>query len=303
MLVGEGNVDKTALINRMIGKLTCDVKIAAANSNGRWTEHPTRGREYDGSNLILSLVDFGGHFILNSILQQFLTFCGVYVVVFNILDILDENRREEALSKLEFWINTIVMYSHVPETGKIAPIFLVGTHHDSTSNPVDHKCISDAIDGRLRYDIACPIVYENNDLCFFPVGNCSSQQADAFADLTNKIEDAIDDVKEVRPLSWLSALDELVATKKSYLTLGEVASVAKSNGVEEEAVFLFLSFLNKMGMVLWLDETGLRDVVIFDFIAFFVEPVSLILRSDIYKSTDKQDTIQKFCKNNGILIE
>jgi len=72
MLVGEGRVGKTALCRSLMGKpfihtestvglnqLTCDVKLSISN-DGRWTKHLTRGSD---SNLIFSLIDFGGHFI------------------------------------------------------------------------------------------------------------------------------------------------------------------------------------------------------------------------------------------------
>ena len=49
---------------------------------------------------------------------------------------------------------------------------------------------------------------------------------------------------------------------KSFLALKEASDIAISNGVEQDAMPLLLSFLNRMGEVLWLDEEGLRDVVI-----------------------------------------
>ena len=59
-LVGEGRGGKTALCNSMMGKpfeetestvgltqLTCDIRRAAATSDGRWTEHKKPEREYE----------------------------------------------------------------------------------------------------------------------------------------------------------------------------------------------------------------------------------------------------------------
>ena len=86
-----------------------------------------------------------------------------------------------------------------------------------------------------------------------------------------------DYVKEPRPLPWLKALDGLMATKKSYLPMTELTSIAIANGVEKDVISIFFYFLNELGLVLWLDDEGLRDVVILDIISFFVEPATRIL--------------------------
>ena len=98
--------------------------------------------------------------------------------------------------------------------------------------------------------------------------------------MMSKIENTLiedDYVNAPRPFTWLKALDELMATKKSYLTFNEASSIALDNGVEKDAIPLFLRFLNDMGMVLWLNEDGLRDVVILDIITSFVDPATRII--------------------------
>ena len=52
------------------------------------------------SNLILSLFDLGGQAEFNIIHHLFLTSYGVYIVVFNMVDILDDNKREQSLNEL-----------------------------------------------------------------------------------------------------------------------------------------------------------------------------------------------------------
>ena len=118
----------------------------------------------------------------------------------------------------------------------------------------------------------------------------------------SKIENTLiedDYVNAPRPFTWLKALDELMATKKSYLTFNEASSIALDNGVEKDAIPLFLRFLNDMGMVLWLNEDGLRDVVKLDIITSFVEPATRIICNDISKTTEStvhHKEIQKYFK-------
>ena len=428
MLVGEGRAGKTALCNSMMGKpfeetestvglteLTCDVRRAAATSDGRWVEHTKPEREYeagvaqlvrnmdlldpaetellhqrdnDGSNplfdpvddgasdkeqynpdeniresaiesrsesspfstgtvgnnnispfksdvslvmkylaevkvsdadLILSLFDFGGQSVFNIIHHLFLTSYGVYVAVFNMVSMLDHDKRESSLNVLSFWIKSIYVHTLNMVNQKMAPVFFVGTHKDKVKDPAKHKEISDIIRERFEHHMSWPSIVENNDLCFFPVNNRiskpnsiyeslaqtlfnRSQQDDVILNLLDRIESVVkeaDYVKEPRPLTWLKALDELLAAKKSFLSITEVSSIAIICGVEQGSLSVFLTFLNEMGVVLWLDEEGLRDVVILDIINFFVEPVTLIICNHISKPSDgtiHHRDIQEVCR-------
>ena len=262
------------------------------------------------NNLILSLLDFGGQSVFNIIHHLFLTSYGIYVVVFNMVDILDDDKREQSLSEMSFWINSIVMHTRDVMSGKIPPVFLVGTHKDDVNDTANFERISQIIEERFRYNIGWPYIQEyrnsiaNYSLYFFPVNNKEGLHDDIVADLKSAIEDVVKEADYVivpRPLTWLKALDEFMATKKSYLPMTEVTSIAIANGVEEDAVHVFLTFLNEMGVVLWLDEEGLRDVVILDIITFFVEPVTLIICNHISKPSDStvhHRKIQEVCRKN-----
>ena len=272
------------------------------------------------SGLIFSLFDFGGQSVFNIIHHLFLTSYGVYVVVFRMMDLLDDNKKEQSLAELSFWINSIVIHTFNANTRRMAPVFLVGTHKDVVSDPRDHKKISNIIEERFRYNIGWPSIIEYHNLCFYPVNNRirqttnymtrwllqsfinMNQEDQVIADLMTKIENVLKEVDYVnapRPLTWLKALDELLGTKKNFLPLQEASSIAIANGVERGAIPLFLSFLNEMGVVLWLDEAGLRDVVILDIIKFFVEPATLIICNHISKPSDStihHEEAQKACK-------
>ena len=274
------------------------------------------------SNLILSLFDFGGQSVFNVIHHLFLTSYGVYVFVFNMVDMLDIKKRDRSLNELSFWINSVYMHSLCATALKMAPVFIVGTHGDKISNRTKQKYISNIIEERFESHVGWPSIQGNNDLCFFPVNNRirkeknilrslhprsffdSHKRDQSTLELLTKIESTLKDaayIKEPRPLTWLRALDELVATKKCSLTITEASNIAIANGVEEVAVPLFLSFLNEMGEVLWLDESGLRDVVILDIITFFVEPATLIICNHISTPSDRtihHKNIQEVCSKH-----
>ena len=243
------------------------------------------------SSLLLAIFDFGGQSVFNIIHHLFLTYYGVYVVVFNMVDILDDNKRVQSVNELSFWINSIVIHTLEADIDRVAPMFLVGTHKDVVGDPEKHKEISEIVEARFGYNAAWKYIKEYSDeLCFFPVNNLDGQHDDVIVELMSKIENTLNEssyVREPRPLTWLRALDELMVTKKSFLTLKEASSIAMTNGVEKDAIPIFLSFLNDMGMVLWLNEDGFRDVVILDIITSFVEPATRIICNHTSKPTEK----------------
>ena len=99
----------------------------------------------------------------------------------------------------------------------------------------------------------------------------------------------------------MRGLDELMAKKKSFVTRTEASQIAIADGVDEVAAPLFLSFLSEMGVLLWIDETGLRDVVILDPVTYFVEPASRIIcnhRAHFSDSTIHHKNIQAVCRKN-----
>ena len=82
--------------------------------------------------------------------------------------------------------------------------------------------------------------------------------------------------KEV-PLTWFKTIDQMADTRKDCLSLQEVAAAAERCGASAEEVPLLLAFLHDMGHLMWLDEPGLRDVVILDPVSYLVVPATIII--------------------------
>ena len=80
------------------------------------------------------------------------------------------------------------------------------------------------------------------------------------------------------PFSWMKSRDD-------FLKMGEMCSIsfedARSlmmhNGVEGHNVEEALLFLHEVGDIFWLNEDGLRDVVVLDPFKTFVEPIRVII--------------------------
>jgi GTPase SAR1 family protein len=251
----------------------------------------------DNTKFVISLFDYGGQSVFNVIHHLFLTRYGVYTLVFNMEQLVspDPAVRENCLSTISFWLNSIVVHTWHAESETMAPIVIVGTHKDIVKSASDHAQISKILHDKFCSSVAWPFIVENEDgddgisLCFFPVDNRRSRKDTTVQKMMKLIEDVIDRSEYVhaeRPLTWLQTMDRLTACGKAFLPLSEVEAIAGECDVPRDAVPSLLSFLHEMGILMWHDDIALRDVVILDAVAYFVTPVTTIICKHLATAAD-----------------
>jgi GTPase SAR1 family protein len=242
---------------------------------------------FGASDLVVRLFDFAGQDIFTCLHAYFLTRHGVYVIVFDMNWLAAGSKHEvAALENISFWLNSVAMNTKMEckeeRQIKMAPIFLVGSHKDKVSSGAEHARISDLLRTTFSYSAAWQFIVENEDggLVYFPV-NSKLGKADAtFAHLMALIEQSIrrsDYISIKRPLQWYKTLDALQELKSSVVSLSAATDMAVQCGVKPERVTEFLEFLRDMGMIMWYNEAGLRESVILDPVAYFVEPVTRVI--------------------------
>jgi GTPase SAR1 family protein len=254
------------------------------------------------SNLTISLCDFGGQEVFNALHAFFMTRCGVYILVFEMELFLSkvEKDRESCHENIKFWMNSIAMHTYDEKTGKTAPVALVGTRGDRVSSLDDHEMISSELKTRYENHRSWPslIVYRpwrydnvssNNSICFFPINNSNSYSKGCYGastleylleDVECRIEESEDVEREI-PVIWMKVLDEIREKGKkennSFVLLEEVTEIGKELGISLEGVSELLRYLSEMGVLIWIEEPGLREIVILDPIEYFVKPVTRII--------------------------
>jgi GTPase SAR1 family protein len=245
---------------------------------------------FHGSELLVSLFDFAGQDVFQSLHSYFLTHHGVYIIVFNMNWLAGTTAHSTAaLEYLSFWLNSVAMHTKVEGQGS-APIYLVGTHKDQIADVEIHSRISQLLDKTFSYSAAWPSVVENDEsaLVYFPVDSTLGAADPTTANLMTLIEQSIrssDYVSIKRPLSWYKALDAFQGLDNSMITLAAAAELALQNGVDADRVDELLEFLRDMGMLLWYDEPGLKETIILDPVTYFVKPVTrVICQLDVHMS-------------------
>jgi GTPase SAR1 family protein len=258
------------------------------------SENITRNGE--NSDLVISLYDFGGQDIFNVLHPFFMSKYGVYIVVFDMELILskEQDKRESCMKHMKFWMNSIVMHTYDEKSEKTAPVAIVGTKKDLFSSPADHELISGIIEQSFYQCAAWKslLMPEMDPLCFFPVDNVNLDVT--VNHLLQACQSYLDNalfMKQEVSLVWVKLLDEINAKHKSFLSLEEIIGMCESRAVFSEEVTEMLTFFYEMGILIWINEEKLRDVVILDPIEYFVKPVTIIICKHIATKDDPYRTV------------
>ena len=218
LLVGQGSVGKTCLINRLT-----DNKY---NPNEPQT---------DGLNITdwkitvntkpvkLNVWDFGGQEIYHATHQFFLTKRSLYLLVCNCRTSEDENR-------LEYWLKLIESF------GDASPVILVGNKCDEQPLDLNRKALRD------KYPNIKAIV------------ETSCESGTGIEKLRSAIHTEISQLKEVYdllPLSWFQVKQRLENLDKDIISISEYATIcAKENIFEETDQTQLIGLLHNLGIVL-----------------------------------------------------
>ncbi|MEG4585574.1 leucine-rich repeat domain-containing protein [Microcoleus sp. MOSTC5] len=218
LLVGQGSVGKTSLINCLTDK--------KYNPNEPQT---------DGLNITdwkitintkqvkLNVWDFGGQEIYHATHQFFLTKRSLYLLVCNCRTSEDENR-------LEYWLKLIESF------GDASPVILVGNKCDEQPLDLNRKALRD------KYPNIKAII------------ETSCQSGTGIDELRSAIHTEISELKEVYdllPLSWFQVKQRLENLDQDIISISEYATIcAKENIWEETDQTQLIGLLHNLGIVL-----------------------------------------------------
>jgi GTPase SAR1 family protein len=224
------------------------------------------------SDVVVKLFDLGGQEVFDCVHTYFMTERAIYVVVFNMVRVVDVATRSSSLTTLSFWMDAVASKSP-------GCVFIVGSHMDLIVDEEQHQYISELLLETFRLSEAWPVVVFNNSLTFFPVNNNLGIEDSAVRNLILKMEDKIqqsDVVKTLVPFAWYRALDKLESLPP-IIPYAVAHAAAVSCGVAEDTVCDLLAFLRDMGSLMWYNEGCLKDYVIINAVDAFVTPITRII--------------------------
>ncbi|MEG5058287.1 COR domain-containing protein [Microcoleus sp. A2-C5] len=218
LLVGQGSVGKTSLINRLIRD-----KYNRNESQTDGLNITDWQITVNTKSVKLNVWDFGGQEIYHATHQFFLTKRSLYVLVCNCRISEDENR-------LEYWLKLIESF------GDASPVIIVGNKCDEQPLDLNRKALRD------KYPNIKAIL------------ETSCESAKGIEELRSAIHTEISELKEVYdllPLSWFQVKQSLETLDKDFINMSEYASICgKQNIWEETDKTQLLELLHNLGIVL-----------------------------------------------------
>ncbi|XP_072031721.1 uncharacterized protein [Amphiura filiformis] len=246
--------------------------------------------------------DFAGQDVYYTTHQVFLSNRAIYIVVFDLrLDLsrpvkvqianMDkvESRFHElsGLGFLDFWMQSIYAYAttnkQIYDANKpqlSPPIFIVGTHRDSSdisTDPQERKrlittkfqSISDMISGKP---------YEQHVVSrFYAVENSSDDQTDTELSFLREHIFSVTSQEtymgEEIPLRWLTfekSVAEAISGGQHFMKLAQVQAMSRDLGIQSDTeLFTMLHFYHDLGTIIYFGGNGntnkyLQDMVILD---------------------------------------
>ena len=236
LLVGEGSVGKTSLVERLLwnhppsnkGKtIGVDIhtwvveseKLRLENEElaGPDTKHNTQG------SIRLNVWDFGGQEIYHTTHQFFLTHRSLYLIVL-------ESRKDENANRLEYWLR------HVHSFAGDVPVIIVVNKSDQ------HRMILDERGLMLKYPAIQAIIHTS---CVTGKGISQLRQA---------IETALATMPHINdwiPLAWFAVKEKLAELDKDYLPYESYVELCVAEGIKHETAQRTLArFLHDLGTAL-----------------------------------------------------
>ncbi|TFI53037.1 GTP-binding protein [Mastigocladus laminosus UU774] len=218
LLVGQGSVGKTSLIERLIRN---NYDKNQSQTDGLNVE--TWNVQVNSKDIRLNVWDFGGQEIYHATHQFFLTKRSLYLLVCNCRTSEEENR-------IEYWLKLIESF------GGQSPVIIVGNKKDEQPLDINRKALRD------KYPNIQAII------------ETSCQDNIGIDELHTAILQQIAKLKEVYdllPLTWFEVKQKLESMTEDFISYNKYIGICHENKIlEEQNQEQLIDLLHRLGLVL-----------------------------------------------------
>lgn len=219
ILVGEGEVGKTCLVNRFLhDKFEKQCKTEGID------RHSWLGLMINGHKIRLNVWDFGGQEVLHATHQFFLTKRSIYILVL-------DARRGEQESRLEYWLKLIQSF------GSDSPILIAINKSDE-----EHRLTLNQRFLKEKY----------SSIKEFYAVSCLTGQG--ISELKQGIKDIVallPHIHDLMPFSWFKLKQSLEQSTANYISYEDYKNLCiKHNITEQDSQSTLCGFLHDLGIVL-----------------------------------------------------
>jgi len=229
LIVGQGNVGKTFLMNRLVSNITPDTFSTEGIDIKNWNI-----KTPSSPNFRVNIWDFGGQEIYHSTHQFFLTNRSLYLLVW-------EARTDQHQISFDYWLNVIRLLSNN------SPVIIVLNKMDERIANIDEKSL------KAKF---------KNIVSFHKVSALSGQNIEILSEnICNEIN-SLPLIGDKLPRVWLEIRQNLESLQSNYISLSEYLGICNQCGLSNKRALFLSQYFHDLGVFLhFKDDSLLRQII------------------------------------------
>ncbi len=256
LIVGQGAVGKTYLMNKMINGSSPETISTEGIDIVKWNLN--FNQEEDEHRIRLNAWDFGGQEIYHSTHQFFLTKRSIYLFVW-------EARTDESLVTFDYWLNIIKVLSNS------SPVIIVLNKIDERTKEIDEKSIMEQFP---------------NIKAFKAVSAKEGTNIEALKEEIKSNVLKLPHIHDKLPKVWNQIRGKLEGLSDNYISYESYIEICNSFGLRKEQSKHLSRYFHDLGVLLhFIDNTVLKSVV-------FLKPAWAT--NCVYRILDLHEVISNF---------
>jgi len=230
LIVGQGNVGKTYLMNRLINNSIPETYTTEGIDIKTW-----RIETASSTDFRVNIWDFGGQEIYHSTHQFFLTNRSLYLLVW-------EARTDQHLISFDYWLNVIRLLSNN------SPIIIVLNKIDERIINIDEKSL------KAKF---------KNIVSFHQVSASTGQNIEGLAVEIKSEINSLPLIGDKLPKVWLEIRTILEASESNYISAEEYLNICNQHGLSNKRALFLSQYFHDLGVFLHFQEDNLLRNILF----------------------------------------
>lgn len=230
LIVGQGNVGKTYLMNRLIHNTAPDTNTTEGIDINAWHINTP-----SSSNFRVNIWDFGGQEIYHSTHQFFLTKRSLYLLVW-------EARTDQHLISFDYWLNIIRLLSNN------SPIIIVLNKIDERIANIDEKSLKAKFGNIVEFHQVSAINGDNIQKLIAEIGT----EIDSLPLIGDKL-----------PKVWVEIRNKLESLESNYISTDNYLEICNQYGLSNKRALFLSQYFHDLGVFLHFQEDCLLKNLVF----------------------------------------
>lgn len=229
LIVGQGNVGKTFLMNRLILGSIPETQTTEGIDIKTWKIETNSSPDFR-----VNIWDFGGQEIYHSTHQFFLTNRSLYLLIW-------EARTDQHLISFDYWLNVIRLLSNN------SPVIIVLNKIDERIANIDEKSL------KTKF---------KNIVSFHQVSAKSGQNIRLLITEIGEKIDSLPLIGDMLPKVWLEIRTILESLDSNYISAEDYLTICNQHGLSNKRALFLSQYFHDLGVFLhFQDDNLLRNIV------------------------------------------